>query len=189
MNPINLGGPAVEPIALADAKAWLRVDGDGEDELVSALIVAGRLTVERATRLRLVEQTWRVAFERWPSDRAVPLPLWPIISVDAVRVRGGGGAFAAIAPELYRLDLGQDPARLLVDPAAPEPDRKPSGIEIDLTAGFGAAAASVPEPLRLAIRRLVAHWFERRGDEPAADAGLPADVAALIAPYRRARLA
>ena len=44
----------------------------------------------------------------------------------------------------------------------------------------------VPEPLRQAIRLLVAHWYENRGLVAAGSqtAMLPSTVAALVAPYR-----
>ncbi len=66
------------------------------------------------------------------------------------------------------------------------PERKVGGIEVDVTCGYGDAGEDVPEPLRQAIRLLVAHWYENRGvvavDQ--AIAMLPQTVAALIAPYR-----
>ena len=44
----------------------------------------------------------------------------------------------------------------------------------------------MPEPLRQAIRLLVAHWYENRGLIAVGHeiAVLPQTVAALIAPYR-----
>ena len=119
------------------------------------------------------------------------LPVHPVIVIEAVRVAGPAGTTETVAPELYRLDLAADPARVLVDPVAPDPPRGSAGIEIDVLAGFGASPAAVPEPLILAVRRLVAHWFEHRGDDPSrpGPAGLPADVLALVAPFRRTRLA
>ena len=44
----------------------------------------------------------------------------------------------------------------------------------------------MPEPLRHAIRLLVAHWYENRGIVAGGGevAVLPQSVAALIAPYR-----
>ena len=39
-----------------------------------------------------------------------------------------------------------------------------SGISLDVEAGFGSSPEDVPEPLRLAIKMLVARWFENRGD-------------------------
>jgi hypothetical protein len=45
----------------------------------------------------------------------------------------------------------------------------------------------VPEPLRLAVKILVARWFENRGDI-AGEQILPPDALALLTPFRRARL-
>ena len=190
MTPIALVGPAVEPVTLDAMKRYLRIDGTDEDDLVSALITAGRLTIERAARISLIEQSWRVRIPSWPPARAVPLPLFPVIAVEVVRLVGGSGPPLLLSADLYRLDHDGDPARLLVDTEAPDPTGRAGGIEIDVTCGFGASAAAVPEPLRLAIRRMVAHWFEHRGDDPPAPSpALPPDARALIAPYLRPRLA
>ena len=187
MNPIALDGPAVEPVTLSDMKAFLRVDGNAEDDLVAALIAAARITLERATRLAFITQTWRLRLSAWPRERAVTLPLAPILAIEAVRV-GPVGAGTLVSPDLYRLAEG-DPARLLVDVAIASPAGLRDGIEIDLSLGFGDTPAAVPAPLRLALRRLVARWFENRGDGPPAGPGdLKGDIAALIAPYCRPRL-
>ncbi len=61
------------------------------------------------------------------------------------------------------------------------------GIEIDLVAGYGAAPADCPEPLRDAMRLLVIAAYEARGPERAG-APQPAVIAAvdrLIQPYRQ----
>ena len=73
------------------------------------------------------------------------------------------------------LDRGAEPPRLVMLAPPSAPGRAASGIEIDLRAGFGEDAKSIPPPLRLAVRLLAARWFEHRGDEPdaARDAPLP----------------
>jgi uncharacterized phiE125 gp8 family phage protein len=40
MTPILITPPASEPVSLADAKAWLRLDDTSEDDLTCALITA-----------------------------------------------------------------------------------------------------------------------------------------------------
>ena len=72
----------------------------------------------------------------------------------------------------------------------PKPGRIANGIEIAFTAGYGDAAADVPEPIRHAILLLVAHWHEHRSPfEVGHLAQPPPDmVAELLAPYRTMRL-
>ncbi|HMO29753.1 hypothetical protein [Enterovirga sp.] len=190
MNPIALAGPAVEPIPLAQMKSYLRLDGEDEDDLVEALVMAARVTVERHARLLLISQSWRLTLAAWPAGRTVRLPLHPILGIDEVRIAGEGDSPTIVPPGLYRLDSEGDVDRLVVDESAPAPTGRSGRIEIDVACGFGGDPASVPQPLILAMSRLVAHWFEHRGDEPRpGGAGLPADVAALVAPFARPRLA
>jgi len=189
MNPILVDGPAVEPVTVPEMRAWLRLDDAAEDALLASLIKAARLAVEAAARRVLIESRWRVALDVWPAGRVVRLPLSPMIAVDTVEVRDAAGAAHPLAASAYRIEVASDPARLIIDTSAPEPGITPGGIAIDFRAGFGAAGAAVPEPLRHAVRLLVARWFEHRGDdaEPAR-AALPDDVLTLVSPYRRSRL-
>lgn len=190
MNPLALAGPAVEPIPLAEMKAYLRLDGSDEDALVSSLVTAARLAVERAARVALVAQSWRYETPGWPAGGIVPLPLSPILSIDMVRVLAAGGAPLTLASALVRLDDTADPARLVLDSSVARPAGDDVRLSVDLTAGFGATATAVPAPLRLAVQRLVAGWFEARGDgSQARTVALPPDIAALLAPYVRPRLA
>ena len=66
------------------------------------------------------------------------------------------------------------------------PGRIANGIAITVTAGYGPAASSVPEPLRQAVLQLVAHWYEHRGN--AVPPPIPLTIDPLIGPYRELRL-
>ncbi len=188
MTPILIAPPAVEPISLAEAKAWLRVENIAEDEIVGALIASARLVVESLTRRFLVSQTWRLVFDAWPGG-SIPLPFSPVRSV-IVRTYAANGVATTAPPSSYTLEHHAGDARLRFITAPPEPGRQIAGIEIDIEAGFATSAQDVPAPLRQAVRLLVARWYENRGDVEA-DADLsrtPASVAALVGPYRRVRL-
>jgi uncharacterized phiE125 gp8 family phage protein len=187
MNPILIGGPAVEPVGLAEMKAHLRLDHDAEDDLVAGLVKAARLMVEAASRRILVEQHWRLVLDRWPREASLTLPLAPLIAVDRIAVAGADGEETELAPESYDADPLSDPPRLVLTASLPAPGRPRRGIAIDLRAGFGAAAEDVPSSLRLAVKILVARWFENRGDIAGAQE-LPPEALALLAPFRRARL-
>ncbi|WP_342358533.1 head-tail connector protein [Terrarubrum flagellatum] len=190
MNATLLEGPAAEPVSLAEVKALLRLSSSDEDGLIGKLISAARLTIEAASGCELISQRWRVTLDCWPRDGIVRLPLKPIISCDAVRVWSDATANATLGADALYVDAFASPPRLVLLNAPPAPGRATSGIEIDLTVGFGAAAGDVPAGLRQAIALLAARWFERRGDD-ASEKGeqpLPPEVVALVAPYRSVRI-
>lgn len=187
MNSILIGGPAVEPVTVPEMKAYLRVDDDdAQDDLIAGLVKAARLTVEAASRRILIEQRWRVVLDRWPQDGTVTLPLLPVIAVDGIEIFDAAGTATEIPAGSIDSDLLSDPPRVTVSDA-PEPGRARNGIAIDLRAGYGATSDAVPATFKLAIRILVAHWFENRGDIPGEQI-LPAAALSLLAPFQRARL-
>ncbi len=206
MQTILIAPPAVEPVSLAEAKAWLRVDGNDEDAAIASLITAGRMLVESATRRALTTQDWRIALDAWPwaganeswsilaARRGGPLPemvlpLAPVQSVSAIRVYDAAGQPQTVATARWRLVGAPERARIVFTTAPPQPGARSAGIEIDVVAGYGDPA-DTPAPLRHAILALASYWFENRGDVATTDAtSLPPRAAALVAPFRRGRLA
>ncbi len=189
MNLMLTSPPALEPMSLAEAKLYLKLDSNDEDDLVRSLITAARLMIEAASGRLLINQTWRLLLDHWPMSGAFRLPLVPVSLVSAARVFNAAGVPTAVAGNALTLETGADPPMIWIEAAIPAPGKVRLGIEIDVIAGYGATASSVPEPFRQAILMLVARWFEHRGDIIAQpDARLPQDVLALISPFRRARL-
>lgn len=189
MTPLVLTPPAIEPVSLSEAKDFLRILTEDEDGLLGTLITAARLMIEAASGRMLIEQSWRIVLERWPEGGEIRLPLSPVRSIAASRVYDGAGVAQAVALTALALVAGSDPPLIRVDGPVPPPGRSRAAIEIDLVAGFGATRDMVPAPLRQAVLRLACRWFEHRGDVVSRDAArLPVEIAALVAPFRRARL-
>jgi uncharacterized phiE125 gp8 family phage protein len=188
-----LSGPAVEPVSLAEAKAWLRLDSSDEDQLLSALIVSARLTLEAYTRRFFVTQSWRMSFDAWPAStlrrHMLAAPLAPLRNVAAIRIFDAEDVATTLDASAYRAAPAQDRGRIVFQEAPPAPGRASDGVEIDVVAGYGDAGSDTPEPLRRALLALVAHWHENRGDEIDGPTRLPTLVVALAQPYRRERLA
>jgi uncharacterized phiE125 gp8 family phage protein len=65
MAAILLDPPASEPLSLAEAKNYLRVEHGADDALIAAMIAAARIQVESLTRRALVTQSWRIVLDRW----------------------------------------------------------------------------------------------------------------------------
>lgn len=188
MNLALVNGPAEEPVAVDDMKLYLRLDSDAEDALVAAMITAARLTVEAATNLMLGAQVWRLRVTSWPTSGVLMSPVGPLRTVDAVRSVDRNGEAVPLEQENFRADSGLG----VVVALGPLPVVEPGGhFEIEVALGFGAGAVPAPAPLLLAVRALVANWFDSRGETPTprGAAMLPDAVRTLLAPFRPLRLA
>ena len=184
----RISGPALEPLTLGEAKAFLRIDTDAEDALMSALIAAARRVVEAATGRALLAQSWRIVRDAWPPSGVFALPVAPVRALLAARVRAADGTAQELDLTLLRLVTARTPALVHLDPAQmPQPGARWAGIEIEVSAGYGELAADVPEDLIQAVRLVLAHFHEHR-DAQGDTVRLPATVAALLAPYKLVRL-
>jgi len=186
MPAVLLTGPVIEPLSLAEAKAYLRVAHSDDDAVIAALIESARAYVEARTRRALITQIWRHSRDAWPvGGRVAVLPV-PLLELTAARVYDEDGVAQAIDPETFVFDTISAPGVISFAPwSVPPPGRVQAGIELDFAAGYGGTPDDVPAPLRLAIRLLVAHWYENRGVVVSGGtAPMPAGVVELIAPYR-----
>jgi uncharacterized phiE125 gp8 family phage protein len=189
MSLILTDPPATEPLSLADAKAHLRLSHTDDDTYIANLIIAARRQIEQRTGLCMILQNWSVYYDRWPVNDSVRIPLDPVLAINDIKIYGDDDAFAIIDSAHYFIDRAAWPVRIVLrhGRSTPQPGRSANGIEINLTAGFGATAASVPQDVKQAILLTVAAWFGNRGDEQGGS--LPLMALGLIAPYRTVRLA
>lgn len=203
MSLVPTSGPVLEPVSLGEAKAHLRVDHGAEDLLIASLITAARVHIELVLSRALITQSWSWFLDAWPDRVTLELPIAPVRAINAVRILTQGDAVATLGDVAYALDGQGLPPRLARKSdgrsarwkqAGPQPAYAANGIEIDFVAGYGDAAADVPQPLRQAVLLLVAHWYERREpveigrDTSTGHSIMPAMVEQLIAPYRAVRL-
>jgi uncharacterized phiE125 gp8 family phage protein len=188
MKTIVTAPPVTEPVSLDEAKLHLRIDGVGEDALISQLIAAARRRVETAAGLVMITQDWSVFLDRWPASPILELPLAPIQSIEEVRIYGEDDESSLLDAAHYYADTLLRRPRLVLrrDRVWPAPGRAANGIEIRVVAGYGGAS-DVPDGLRLAMLKLVAHWYENRGDEDEM-ATPPLAIAHLVNPYRELAL-
>lgn len=183
-----LAGPAEEPVALADARAFLRVDDTAEDGLITALVSAARLHVESITGRAMIFQSWRLVLDAWPTERSIALPVAPVNELTAVTVFDVDDEAHALELEQFSVQAGRLllPRSVSGAPAL----RERLGLEIDYVAGHAEAAEAVPADLKQACLTLVGYWFENRDAVIVAGSGsvVPAGFDRLVAPYRRVSL-
>lgn len=178
--------PPAEPVTLAEARSWLKLDTQDDDPLVAALVTAARMAVEAASGCILVSQTWRWSFDAWPPDPILSCPLGPVSAVAGIGVADATGSLVALPASRWSADIASQPARVALAGPLPVPGSPLAGIAIDLVCGFGPLPASVPEPLRMAVRLMLAFLYENRGE--AGPVPMPLAAASLAEPYRTRRL-
>ena len=182
MAAFLLNPPTQEPLSLLEAKAFLRVAHEDDDTVIAALIAAARNHVEAATRRALLTQTWRFVLDAWPRTGRFAPRIGPLQALLAAQLRDADGTAHAIDGESFVVDIA---GNAIAAPcfAPPVPRRATAGIVLDVSCGYGDAAADVPADLRHAVRMLVAHWYDNRVAS-ADGAAAPSDVGALLMPYR-----
>lgn len=191
MALILTSGPAAEPVSVDEAKAHMRVDGAGEDALISSLILTSRLHIEAALGLALIDQSWKLVLDRWPKDGRITIPIAPVREVTAIHVRNAQGDAELIDAGSYEVALaGRHPAIVTNGAEGSRPGVRVGGIEISLNAGYGASANDVPAPIRQALLMLVAHWYEHRDpiEIGAPQTSVPHSISRLLNPYRAVRI-
>lgn len=194
--------PASEPVTLAEAKAWARLDADDDDATITALITAARQAAEQHLRRSLITQTWKLTLDlctdrqQWWDGvqdgaitslygglpQSIPLPKGPVSSITSVVTYDLNNTAATFDAANYRLDSSGE--RLLLNYGASWPSsiRPQAGCEISYVAGYGAAGA-VPQPIKSGMLIHIASMYEQRGNcEDAMD--LPPGTKMLYQPYR-----
>jgi uncharacterized phiE125 gp8 family phage protein len=65
MSSFLLTGPAIEPLSLDEAKAFLRVEHSDDDQVIRALIAGARTHIETQSQVALITQGWRIVLDCW----------------------------------------------------------------------------------------------------------------------------
>lgn len=182
--------PTTEPITLDEAKKHLRlIDFTEDDAYITALISVARRTVEDMIGRALIDTTFTQTAYAWQT--ATQLLRGNGHTIDSVKYDDTDNVEQTVSSSDYELGpFGDGCAALYLRDTFTEPDLydQPGAgrIRIAYTAGYGAAATDVPEPLRQAVFYLVAHLYDNR-----APVGInvnlnkmPFTVEALTGPYK-----
>jgi len=166
--------PLVEPVTLADAKAHLRLDTDGDDAYVSALITAARERVELFLRRALITQTFEYTLDRFPvnayliyTTSFIDLPRPPLRSVGWIKYIDTAGSQQILPPETYVVDASSNEmgrVALAWNQFWPITRWSINAVVIRFVAGYGDNAADVPQAIRQGILIEISNLYENRED-------------------------
>lgn len=167
-------------VSLAEAHEWLHVDHNDEDATITGLIAAAQAHIDGPETVygRSVSlQTLRLDLPGFPPR--IRLPYGPVRAVTTVEYRDPSGVQAAL-PQAGYVVAGT----ILVSTGSwPATACRPDAVSVTYTAGY--QDDEVPEVFRLAIRMMVAEWFDNREDGTGAQRfEVPFSVRRLLGPYR-----
>ena len=155
--------PTVEPVSVATAKTYLRVDGSDDDTLIGSLIKAAREKGEELARRAFITQTLEQTIDAWPSDMRLKLYRPPLQSITSVKYLDSSNVEHTWTD--YVADIRSGPGVVIFN-SLPSASLLESGaITVRFVAGFGAAGTNVPERINQTILQLVAYWYENRDSQ------------------------
>lgn len=187
MSITDITTPPTEPVTLAAAKEFLRIDGDHEDALITDLIKVARERVEFIARTSLITRR-RAYSSAKVCTGALFINHSPVKFVHKLSVIDG----ADMATEIPKGDVYINTRAMPVSVSTRKRDlfsdyaADPVAVITEFDAGYGASPDDVPMQLRQAVLLLLAQSYEHRDD--ALKRPVPMLVDALLMPYRTVRL-
>ena len=136
-----------EPVSTAEIKAWIRVPDaiTADDTLIAAVGKAARIMLERYCSISFITRSITCTMINELNN--VELPFGPVTDIVSIENEDGD----ALAEGEYEL-IGQEFKRVKTDCKL---------FTVTYTAGY----ATLPENLKLAIKKQAAWLYEHRGDE------------------------
>lgn len=192
--------PAIEPLAVTDAKAFLRIDSTAEDDLIAELIAAAREFCEEYTRRKFISTGCTLTLDRFPYSHNekwwdgvreiamselrgacdyIKLPFAPVVSVASLTSYDVDNTSAVFDSSNYSVDTVGSRIYLNQNSQWPSNIRDFNAVSIVYTAGYGATPADVPSAIRHAIKLTVAAMYDNRECFE-----LPAMAKSALQPYR-----
>lgn len=190
MKTSILRGPKQEPITVAEAKSFLKITHNQEDDLFLPLIKTARNLAETYTRRKFITQRLMSILPFSPNHKkkeglqrvwvagdyfALFLPRGPLQKIIEVERVSEEGKSTPISYYGYHVNQDQDPALLMIR------DRHGWGVRLTYDAGYGESADQVPDVLRHAILKMVVQLYQKRD---VLESQLIRGVADLLNPYR-----
>jgi hypothetical protein len=166
-------GAVTEPVTLAEAKEYARIDGFNEDTLITSLIKMARIHCESYIGKSIVLKTVTIDSFTFPYQFQMqygPLTneanISKCVTIDENNVE---------TPLQYRVNAGLFPKLFILGGA------QSYKFKLVYTAGF----TTVPDDIKLAIKMMVNTLYERREDFSDLQAiESPLGVKALLMPYK-----
>ena len=169
-----------EPITLAEAKNYLKVDSTDDDTLISNLIATAREMAEAESGQVFITRSIELVYDTAPDS--IEIPYRPIQEVTKIETISEAGVKSTVSDSLYNVDVSGTilPARIRLKTGCVWPEHRDfASFIITVKAGYGDAGANVPSPIRQAILQIIGHLYENRTSQE-----IPAGARMLLWNYK-----
>lgn len=174
---LRLITPAVsEPITLAQAKAFLRIEHTGDDAAITMAITTARQFAEQYLKIALLPQTWDYSLAN-PCDTVVALPVGPATSITSISLTNEAGTTNTMNSANYRLSVD---GFSVIFTTTPQIEK----LTMRFVVSCYATVSDIPSAIVQGMLHHIAVQMEQREGET----GLPAQSIACYAPFRRISL-
>jgi uncharacterized phiE125 gp8 family phage protein len=164
--PAGVGAtPSTEPLTLAEAKVYARIEETTEDALVLTLIRAAREAVEDHG-IACLSQTWEWAADRFPA--VIRIPKVPFQSVTFLKYTASDGTLTTLDASDYQVDTRSTPGRIFPAYGTSWPVTRaiPNAVLVRFVCGFGDGATPadydgwelIRQYMRMAVKAM--YWNE-----------------------------
>jgi uncharacterized phiE125 gp8 family phage protein len=162
--------PAGEPVTLAEAKAWCRIDSDitVHDSTLNTLISAMRRHAELKTGRAYIQRTLELTMPGWPDCLEIYLPQPPLVSVTSVKYYDEDGADQTLATDQYVVHDYVEPAVIVPawEVVWPTVRGLRNAVRVRYVAGYPNGSPDlgqeVPATLRQWMQARIATLFDQR---------------------------
>lgn len=159
--------PSVEPITLAEAKEYARVDSDdsSQDNVLEIFIQTAREYAENLTARAFVQRTLELALPGFPCEGVIDVPRPPLQSVTSITYIDQAGEQQTLDPALYQVDTRRAPGRVMpvygeVFPATRGPSTF-NAVVVRYVAGY-PPGGSPADDYRLNLPAALKTWMATR---------------------------
>ena len=159
---IQTSNPAVFPISLQEAKAWLKVTDTNSDAEILGLIQAGTKRCEDHCNRPFIQREFTEYYDCFPCTiRPQMVSFRSLTSISYVDTDGIDQSFTDT-----QIDSGSKFQKARIKPAYnytwPSTRSVLNAVTVVYQAGYGTSWNDVPETVRMAILYLVSHYFTNR---------------------------
>lgn len=155
MNVIQTVAPTQEPITLDEAKLFMKVIEDDEDDLINVMIVASREYVENYTNRQLMSATFELTNDSIYSGMA--LPKNPVQSITKIEYMDLEGNYQIMSEDDYYSYIENEITKLHIE-AMPNYKQDKRAFKITFVSGY----LTIPSSIKTYMKMQVSTMYENR---------------------------